>query len=48
MYGERVDVVVVVRFVQDPPRFTRAVFEGKTFVPIEQVGRSVRLKEVVE
>lgn len=48
MYGERTNVVVVVRFIQEPPRFTRVVFEGRTFIPIERVGRSVRLKEVVE
>lgn len=48
MYGERTDTVIVVRFIQDPPKFSRAIFEGKPFIPIEQVGRSVRLKEVVE
>lgn len=50
LYGDRVNRVLVVRFNQEQAPFKEAIYQGRTFVPIESIDApikgAVRLKEV--
>lgn len=51
LYGDRVNRVLVVRFNQEQAPFKEAIYQGRSFVPIESIDApikgAVRLKEVV-
>ncbi|MDK7187930.1 hypothetical protein [Facklamia hominis] len=50
LYGDRTNRVLVVRFNQEQVPFKEAIYQGRTFVPIESIDApikgAVRLKEV--
>ena len=51
-YGNRSEVVIIVRFMHTQEPFQKAVFNGGTYAPIEKIiapiKGSVRLKKVVQ
>lgn len=51
LYGNRTDKVMIVRFMQPQDKFDKAIFNGQTYVPIEQTDApkmAYRLKWVSE
>ncbi|WP_419775193.1 hypothetical protein WJ437_08975 [Ignavigranum ruoffiae] len=51
LYGDRTDRVLIARFMQAQHPFDKALFQGKSFIPIEQTDApktAYRLKEVAE
>ena len=51
LYGDRVSRVLIARFMQPQEPFSKAEYDGRLFVPIEQIDAkkdAYRLKEVSE
>lgn len=51
LYGSRTDKVMIARFMQPQEKFDKAIFNGETYVPIEQTDApkmAYRLKWVSE
>lgn len=50
LYGDRTNRILVARFSQEQPPFTKAEYNGRLFTPIEQIDApikgAIRLKEV--